>query len=67
MYYLLACLIYEDVKPIMTFTQLCEKLEELDEITVMELLDINTEDLVVRFEDRVELKLEELQRDIGDE
>ena len=51
----------------MTFTQLCEKLEELDEITVMELLDINTEDLVVRFEDRVELKLEKLQRDIGDE
>jgi|TARA_R110000782_G_scaffold73369_4_gene146754 hypothetical protein len=50
----------------MTFTQLCEKLEELDEITVMELLDINTEDLVVRFEDRVELKLEKLQRDIGD-
>mgnify|MGYP003633528789 FL=1 len=48
----------------MTFTELCEKLEHLDEETVMELLEINTEDLVVRFEDRVELHNERLQKEL---
>ena len=59
---LLASLVYSDVEEIMTFTELCEKLEHLDEETVMELLEINTEDLVVRFEDRVELHNERLQK-----
>jgi|TARA_B110000977_G_scaffold40511_1_gene54471 hypothetical protein len=61
---LLASLVYSDVEEIMTFTELCEKLEHLDEETVMELLEINTEDLVVRFEDRVELHNERLQKEL---
>lgn len=48
----------------MSFTELCEKLEQLDEETVMELLEINTEDLVIRFEDRVELHNERLQKEL---
>jgi hypothetical protein len=61
---LLASLVYSEVEEIMTFTQLCEKLEQLDEETVMELLEINTEDLVVRFEDRVELHVERLLKEL---
>lgn len=61
---LLASLVYSEVEEIMSFTELCEKLEQLDEETVMELLEINTEDLVVRFEDRVELHNERLQKEL---
>ena len=61
---LIASLVYSDVEEIMTFTELCEKLEHLDEETVMELLEINTEDLVVRFEDRIELHNERLQKEL---
>ena len=48
----------------LTFTELCERLETLDEETVMELLDISAEDLVARFEDRIELHNERLQKDL---
>jgi len=61
---LLASLVYSEVEEIMSFTELCEKLEQLDEETVMELLEINTEDLVIRFEDRVELHNERLQKEL---
>ena len=61
---LLASLVYSEVEEIMTFTELCEKLEQLDEETVMELLEISTEDLVIRFEDRVELHNERLQKEL---
>ena len=65
MSYLLACLIYEDVKEIMTFSELCSRLGQLDEETVADLLDISSEDLVFRFEDRVELHFEKLQKELG--
>ena len=67
MSYLLACLIYDNVSKIMTFSELCEKLEQLDEATVMDLLDIDIAELVLRFEDRVELHLETLKRELSDE
>jgi len=51
----------------MTFSELCEKLEQLDEATVMDLLDIDIAELVLRFEDRVELHLETLKRELSDE
>lgn len=61
---LLASLVYSEVKDIMTFTELCERLESLDEETVMELLEIDIIDLVSRFEDRVELYNERLQKEL---
>lgn len=61
---LLASIVYSEVEEIMSFTELCEKLEQLDEETVMELLEISTEDLVIRFEDRVELHNERLQKEL---
>tara|TARA_R110000744_G_scaffold335427_3_gene440739 strand:- start:1166 stop:1321 length:156 start_codon:yes stop_codon:yes gene_type:complete len=47
----------------MTYTQLCDAIRQLDEITVMELLEINSEDLVDRFEDKIELKYETLENE----
>jgi hypothetical protein len=39
----------------MTFKDLCDRLAaRLDEITLMELLDISSEDLVQKFADRIE-------------
>ena len=59
-----ASLVYSEVEDIMTFTELCERLENLDEETVMELLEIDIRDLVARFEDRVELHNERLQKEL---
>jgi hypothetical protein len=56
--------VYSEVEDIMTFTELCERLENLDEETVMELLEIDIRDLVARFEDRVELHNERLQKEL---
>jgi|TARA_R110000796_G_scaffold32613_1_gene85275 hypothetical protein len=61
---LVASLVYSEVEDIMTFTELCERLENLDEETVMELLEIDIRDLVARFEDRVELHNERLQKEL---
>lgn len=61
---LIASLVYSEVEDIMTFTELCERLENLDEETVMELLEIDIRDLVARFEDRVELHNERLQKEL---
>lgn len=36
------------------FTELKEKLKQLDEITLMELLNLSSEDLIERFDDIIE-------------
>lgn len=51
----------------MIFEDLLDKLKGLDEITLMELLEISSEDLVERFQDKVELKLDYLTEDFDDE
>lgn len=43
-----------------TVTELLEKLKEVDEITLMERLDISSEDLVERFSDKIEDRLDSL-------
>jgi len=47
--------------------ELIEKLKRFDEITLLELLNITTEDLVDRFEDYVESKYETLVEEVSDE
>ena len=37
-----------------TLTELSDWLKSLDEVSLMELLDISSEDLIDRFEDRIE-------------
>lgn len=46
-----------------TLRDLMEKLMLLDEITVLEVLEITTEDLVERFQDKIEDKFSELEDD----
>lgn len=50
-----------------TFHDLKEKLKQLDEITLMEELDVSSEDLVERFEDHIELKFDRLCRIFDDD
>jgi hypothetical protein len=49
----------------MTFYDLCKRLRTLDEITLLEVLEINSEDLVDRFEDLISKKMEMLVEDLG--
>ena len=44
----------------LTLTDLLDKLKKIDEISLMEVLDISSEDLVDRFVDKVEERYESL-------
>ena len=50
----------------LTLVEVCEKLKDVDEITLMERLEINSEDLVSRFVDVIEDKYEELAEELDD-
>ena len=47
-----------------TFEELKEKLQRVDEVTLLELLEIHSEDIVERFEDYIEDKQEQLMKEI---
>ena len=47
-----------------TFEELKEKLQRIDEVTLLELLDLRSEDIISRFEDVIEDKQELLMREI---
>lgn len=48
----------------MTFTELCERLKQVEETLLLELLDINSGQIVDRFEDVVEEKRDYLEEDL---
>jgi hypothetical protein len=48
----------------LTFEELKEKLAMLDEVTILEILNINSYDLVQRFEDMIEDNRDKLEREI---
>lgn len=48
----------------MTFTELCERLKQVEETILLELLDINSGQIVDRFEDVVEEKRDYLEDDL---
>ena len=50
----------------LTILDLFEKLKRLDEISLMEILGITTEELVDRFEDRIEAMFDQLVDEIDD-
>lgn len=50
-----------------TYYEILEKLEQLDEVTLLEVLDITSRDLVAKFSNRINDRLEELQEDFKDE
>ena len=48
----------------MTFKDLCDKLKQLPEIDLLEVLEISSEDLVYRFEDFIEAKRDYLEEEL---
>lgn len=52
----------------MTLSDIKKALLKLDEVTLLEILEITSEDIVNRFEDFIENKADELEEDLeGDE
>ena len=49
------------------YEELKERLKRLDEITLMEVLEVSSEDLVERFDDRIEERQNELAEEFEDE
>ena len=49
-----------------TLEDIKDKLKQLDEVTLMETLEVTSEDLVERFVDRIEQKQETLEIDLDD-
>jgi len=49
-----------------TLEEIKDKLKQLDEVTLMETLEIASEDLVDRFADRIEEKQDTLENDFDD-
>lgn len=45
----------------LTIPDICEKMKMLDEVTILELLNLTTEDIVNRFVDVIEEKADELE------
>jgi hypothetical protein len=51
----------------LTLREVIEWLKRLDEVTLLEVLDISSEELVNRFEDKIEDQYDELAEDIEEE
>jgi hypothetical protein len=49
----------------LTFTEVKYQLSMLDEVLVLEILEINSTELVERFEDKIEDKLEQIIEGLG--
>ena len=50
----------------LTLEELKEKLSALDEISLMEILEIHSDELVEAFEDRIEENIDKLKRMLND-
>ena len=50
----------------LTILDLFDKLKRLDEISLLEILNITTEELVDRFEDRIEAMFDQLVDELDD-
>ena len=46
-----------------TFPELMEYLKRIDEISLLEILDISSEELVERFQDKIDERFEELSEE----
>lgn len=47
----------------LTLVDLQDKLKQIDEVSLLEVLDISSEDIVDRFGDKIEERYEELQEE----
>jgi len=48
----------------LTFKEIKERLMQLDEVLLLEVLNINSEDLIERFDDFIEDRLDELEEEL---
>lgn len=48
----------------LTLPEILERLKRLDETTLLEVLEISSEDILERFVDKVEDRFEELEEDV---
>jgi hypothetical protein len=53
-----------EIKMSLTLVEVCDKLKGYDEITLLEVLDISSEELVERFVDIIEERYDDLARDL---
>ena len=51
----------------LTFEDVCDRLKQLDEITLLEILDISSEEIVDRFRDLIENKFDDFKEELSDE
>lgn len=51
----------------LTLNELANRLKQIDEISLMEVLEITSEELVDRFMDKIEYKVDDLQVDFEEE
>lgn len=51
----------------MTISDLCDKLKQVDEVSLLELLNIRSDDIVDRFLDVIEEKADMLEGELFDE
>ena len=47
----------------LTINELCERLKHIDEISLMEVLEINSDEIVDRFVDKIEERIDDLLLD----
>jgi len=50
----------------LTFTDVCDRLKQQDEVSLMEILEISSEDIVERFKDKIEDKMDYFVEDLED-
>jgi hypothetical protein len=50
----------------LTIPDICDKLKRLDEVTILELLEVNSEEIVSRFQDRIEDMADYLEEVLDD-
>mgnify|MGYP003339273853 CR=1 FL=1 len=50
----------------LTLRDIMERMAQLDEITLLEVLDISSEEIVERFADKIENKFDELEIDLDE-
>jgi|SaaInlStandDraft_1057018.scaffolds.fasta_scaffold281601_2 hypothetical protein len=50
----------------LSYKEVCEELTKIDETTLLEILDISSEDIVNKFQDKIEDNLEELSSDLDE-
>lgn len=50
----------------LTLVDVCDRLERVDEVSILEILEINSTDLVEAFKDKIEDNYDELAEELAD-